>query len=81
MDDRGLRRFGAMRLEPGRELRDSRKLARGVHLPEPGEPAHLALEVARRLAEPVETRGHQVDGVELGQRVDQLETEAEPLLR
>jgi hypothetical protein len=70
-----------MRVEPGCELRDLRQLARGVHLPEAREPAHLALEVAGRFAEPVKARGHQVDRVKLGERVDQLETQARPLLR
>ena len=56
-------------------LLDERQLARACQLPEPGEAAELALEVAGRPAEALGGR----DGMELGERVDELVPDAATL--
>ena len=47
-------------------------LARLVELPQPAEAAHLALQIAGRLAEALQPRRPPVDRVDLRQRLDQL---------
>ena len=54
------------------DLFDLRQLARPVVLPQPVEAAQLALEIARRLAEALETGAVPIRGVQFDQRVDQL---------
>ena len=70
--DRGRAGLGDVRAQPARDLVDRRQLARGVVLPQAGEAPHLALEVARRLAEALQAARLPVDGVDLHERVDQL---------
>ncbi len=66
--------------QPRADALDGRDLARLVELPQPGEPAQLALEVAGRLAEALEARRAPVDGVDLDERVDQLLADRRALL-
>ena len=54
------------------DLLDLGDLARAVVLPQPAEAPQLALEVAGRLAEPLEPDRRPIHRVELDQRVDQL---------
>jgi predicted ATPase/DNA-binding SARP family transcriptional activator len=79
--DRGGRAVGHRRAQRLADLEAGRQLARGVDLPEPRPPAQLALEVAGRLAQGLEAARAPVDGVQLGQRVHELEAEAAALGR
>ena len=68
-------RLGEVRCEPAADLFDVGQLARLVDLPELREAPHLALEVAPRPCERRQLRPRHVGGVDLDQRVDQVEAE------
>ena len=64
-----------MRGQVAADLVDRRDRTRLVDLPELGEAAYLAFEVAARASERGETRRAEVGGVDLDQRVDEVEPE------
>src|SRR3954469_5020939 len=72
--------LGHRRLEPLADLEAVGELARRVDLPQARPAAELALEVAGRLAEPVEPARRVVDGVEVDEAVDELEAEPAALV-
>ena len=70
--DAGPARARQLVAKPVGELCDERQLARGVVLPERREAAHLALEVAVGATEVAQAGALDVDGVQLGERVDEI---------
>ena len=75
MDDGLGRGSGRLRREHARHLVDLRYLACLVDIPELGEAAHLALEVAAGARERRELGPCDVGGVDLDERVDEVEPE------
>jgi hypothetical protein len=78
--DRRGKRFGDVRGQPGSDLLDVRQLTRLVDLPELSESPHLALQIAAGPREGCELVTRHVGGVNLDQRVDEIETEPPPRL-
>ena len=73
--DGGGKRLGDVCAQLAADLVDCRKLARLVELPELREAAHLALEVAAGPGEGDEAGSAHVGGVDLDERVDEVEPE------
>ncbi len=74
------RRLGHVVGQPGSDLVELLDLAGAVDLPQPVEAPQLTLQVARRLAEPLQPQRRPVGRVQLHQGVDQLVGDAGTVL-
>ncbi len=72
MHDRRGADSGMLAASHASDLLHCGQLSRAVVLPQPVEPPQLALQIAGRLAEPIEADLSPVDLVQLDQRVEQL---------
>ena len=75
MDDGRCERLGDLLGEEARHVVDVGELARLIDLPEVREAANLAFEVAAGSPERGERGGRHIGGVDLGERVDEVEPE------